>query len=174
MGYVKTMVKIGWGVWVFHSKGLEILAAASNLEEARDRSHRLLEDKADLESKVEAMEQDLAHGKSVGESHEHKLRTLSSRLEKSKADLADAKKDLSAAQTELEETKKKQEDSEKVASESAKQKEDQLKAKEAELAALEKKLAENAAGAEKAAREEQAKPRAQQHGDLAPFRRRTS
>ena len=157
MGYVKTMVKIGWGVWVFHSKGLEILAAASNLEEARDRSHRLLEDKADLESKVEAMEQDLAHGKSVGESHEHKLRTLSSRLEKSKADLADAKKDLSAAQTELEETKKKQEDSEKVASESAKQKEDQPKAKEANL---EKKLAENAAGAEKAAREEQAKPRA--------------
>ncbi|QDZ19226.1 hypothetical protein A3770_02p17440 [Chloropicon primus] len=142
IGYVKNMIRINWGLWVFHSKGLAIYSAASSLEDAQDRCEQLLEEKDRLASKMKDLADDVAHGKAVEDSLEHQLRTLSARQEKAKAELANTKGQLADTRSELEEAKKKHEDSAKEASEDMQRKDDQAKAKEAELDGLKQKLGE--------------------------------
>ena len=106
IGYVKNMIKISWGLWVFHNKGLAVYAAASTLQEARDRCLEMSEGKRLLEERIKPLEEDVARAREVEESLENQLTTLSERLKKVKTDLADAKDELSEAKAQLEEAKK--------------------------------------------------------------------
>ena len=140
IGYVKTMLKINWALWVFHSKGLAIYSSASSLDGAFSLCSDLKENVNQLKKQIESLESQVKNGKSVEESLEYQVRTLSSRQEKSTSELADLQQKFKDAQSDLEEVRKEKESSTKQSRDDIEQKEEEMKEKELEVEAFKQQV----------------------------------
>ena len=73
------MVSVDWAVWVFHSKGLAIYAAASTLGEAQGRCEGLQAALGEWQAKAGGLEEALEAQCTAQESLEYQLTTVQDR-----------------------------------------------------------------------------------------------
>ena len=167
IGYVKRMVSVDWAVWVFHSKGLAIYAAASTLGEAQGRCEGLQAALGEWQAKAGGLEEALEAQCTAQESLEYQLTTVQDRHAEASEKIKAMQTTVDGMKTEVAAAEDARAEAVRTAASDAEASTHALEELRAELAESEKKS--TAAIAE--ARGEAAEVRAKAQADVASTER---